>query len=91
MFDSFIQDTEYGGAINAERRRGLCVVQLSQCNSEWGATLGVVKARSNLGFGCGGDHVFDDGRDIEDGAINLILVGGFVSQEKQTSNAASCV
>jgi hypothetical protein len=50
-----------------------------------------VKARSNFLFGCGGDHLFDDGSDIKDGSIQLVLLGGFVAQEKQTSEAASCV
>jgi hypothetical protein len=48
MFYGFIQDTECSGVIGTEMRRGLCVAHLSQCNSESGATLGVVKARSNL-------------------------------------------
>jgi hypothetical protein len=58
---------------------GLCVAQLGECNSEWGATLGVVKARSNFGFCCGGDHVFDDDCDIKDGSVKCFLLGGSVS------------
>jgi hypothetical protein len=91
LFDGFVQDTECSGVIGAERRRGLCVAQFRECNSEWGATLGVVKARSNFGFGCGGYHILDNGSDIEDGSVYRILFGGFVSQEKQTSEAASGV
>jgi hypothetical protein len=67
------------------------VAQLVYCNSERGATLGVVKSRSNFGLCCGGDHVFDDGSDVEDGSVKCVLLGGFVAQEKQTSEAASCV
>jgi hypothetical protein len=48
LFDGFIQDAKCGGAICAERRRWLDVAQFGECNSEWGATLGVMKARSNL-------------------------------------------
>jgi hypothetical protein len=44
-----------------------------------GTTLGVVKARSSFWLGGGGDHVFDDGIEIEDGTIQLILFGGFVA------------
>jgi hypothetical protein len=62
-----------------DRRRGLDVAQLGECNSEWGATLGVVKARVNFLFGGGGDHVLDDGSDIEDASIKRILVRGFVA------------
>jgi hypothetical protein len=72
-------------------RRGLYVAHFSECDPERGATLGVVKARSNFLFSCGGNHVFDDGRDIKDGSIQLILFRGVVAQEKQTSEAASCV
>jgi hypothetical protein len=46
LFDGFVQDTECSGVIGGERRQGLCVAQFRECNSEWGATLGVVKARS---------------------------------------------
>jgi hypothetical protein len=44
----------------------LCLAQLGECDSEGGATLGVVKARSNFGFCSVGDFVFKDGSDIED-------------------------
>jgi hypothetical protein len=48
LFDCFVNDAECSGVICAVRRRGLCVTQLDYCNSEWGATLGVVKARANF-------------------------------------------
>jgi hypothetical protein len=48
LFDCFVNDAECSGVIGAERRRGLCVAQLGGCDSERGATLGVVKARANL-------------------------------------------
>jgi hypothetical protein len=79
LFDGFIQDSKCGGVICVERRRRLDVAQFGECNSEWGATLGVVKARSNFWLSGGGDHVFDDGSDIKDGNIQLILIGVFVS------------
>jgi hypothetical protein len=66
-------------------RWGLYVAQFSECDSEWGTTLGVVKTRSYFWFCCGGDHDFDDGSDIKDGAIQLILLWGFVAAEKQAS------
>jgi hypothetical protein len=72
-------------------RRGLCVAQLGECNSEWGTTLDVVKERSRFLFDCGGDHVFDNRSDIEDGSVEPMLLGGFVFQEKQTSETASGV
>jgi hypothetical protein len=46
FFDSFVQDSECGGAICTEGRWGLYVAQFSDCDSEWGSTLGVVKARA---------------------------------------------
>jgi hypothetical protein len=67
------------------------VAQLGECDSERGTTLGIVKSRSHFGF-CGrGDHVFDDGSDIEDGPVKCFLLGGLVSEEKQTSETTSCV
>jgi hypothetical protein len=45
---------------------GAYVAQFSECESEWGATLGVVKTCSYFWFCCGGDHVFYDGSDIDD-------------------------
>jgi hypothetical protein len=48
LFDGLVQDAECSGVIGAERGRGLNVSQFSECNSKWGATLGVVKARSNF-------------------------------------------
>jgi hypothetical protein len=62
-----------------ERRRGLAVTHLVECDWEWSATLGIVKARSNFWFDCGGNHILDDGSDIEDGSIKRILLGGFVA------------
>jgi hypothetical protein len=85
MFDIFVQYAKYSGVIRAERSWGLDLAQFSECNSEWGATLGVVKTRSYFWFSRGGDHVFDDGSDIEDGAIQIILLWGFVAAEKQAS------
>jgi hypothetical protein len=79
MLDGFIQDAKCGGVICAERRRRLDVAQFCECNSEWGATLGVVKTRSNFRLSGGGDHIFDDGSDIKDGSIQLIVFGGFVT------------
>jgi hypothetical protein len=61
------------------------VAQFGECNSEWCAALGVVKARSNFGLSRGGDHIFDDGSDIKDGTIQLILFGGRVALKKQTA------
>jgi hypothetical protein len=75
-------------AVELSARRGVggcvwpslvCVAELGECDSERGSTLGVVKARYNLGFCCGGDHVFDDGGDVEDGSVKCFLFGGFVS------------
>jgi hypothetical protein len=48
LFYCLTQDAKWGGVICAERRRWLDVAQFGECNSEWGATLGVVKARSNF-------------------------------------------
>jgi hypothetical protein len=67
------------------------VAQLGECDSERGSTLGVVKARSNFGFCCGSYHIFDDCGDVEDGSVKCFLFGGFVPQEKQTSETAACV
>jgi hypothetical protein len=61
------------------------VARFSDCDSEWGATLGVVKTSSYSCFRFGGDHVFDDESDINDRAIQLILLWGFVASEKQAS------
>jgi hypothetical protein len=55
------------------------VAQLGECDSEWGATLGVVEALSNFFFSSGGHDVFDDGCDIKDGSVKCFLLGGFVS------------
>jgi hypothetical protein len=48
LFDCFVNDAECSGVICAERRWRLCVSQLGECDSERGATLGVVKARYNF-------------------------------------------
>jgi hypothetical protein len=48
LFDSFVDDAVCSGVIRSQRCRGLCVAQLGECDSEWVATLGVVKARSEL-------------------------------------------
>jgi hypothetical protein len=85
LFDSFVQDEKCSGVICADGRWGRYVAQFSECDSEWGSTLGVVKTRSYFRFSCGGDHVFDDGSDIKDGAIQLILLWGFAAAEKQAS------
>jgi hypothetical protein len=42
-----------------------------------------VKAPSNFLFGCGGDHVLDDGSDIEDGSFYLVLFGGLLPRKKR--------
>jgi hypothetical protein len=55
------------------------VAKLGECDSERGATLGVVKARSNFFFCCGSHHIFDDGSDIKDGPFKGVLFGGFVA------------
>jgi hypothetical protein len=44
-----------------------------------------VKALPYFWFSCGGDRVFDDGSDIKDGDIQLILFGEFVAAEKQAA------
>jgi hypothetical protein len=64
------------------------VAQLGECDPKRGATLGVVKACSNFGFCSGGDHIFDDCGDVEDGSIECFLLGGFVPKEKETSETA---
>jgi hypothetical protein len=61
----------------------LDVAQLCECDSEWGATLGVVKACSNFRFSRGGDHVLDDGSAIKDGTIQLILFRGLLPQKNR--------
>jgi hypothetical protein len=48
FFNCFVQDSKCCGAICAERRLGLDVAQFSECNSDWGATLGVLKAPSSF-------------------------------------------
>jgi hypothetical protein len=48
LFDGFVQDAKCCGVICAEMHRRLDVAQFGECNSEWGATLGVVRARSNF-------------------------------------------
>ena len=48
LFDCFVHDVVCSGVIRSQRRWGLCVAQLGECDSERGATLGVVKARSNF-------------------------------------------
>jgi hypothetical protein len=59
------------------------VDQFGECNSDWGTTLGVVKARPYFLFIRRGDHILDDGSNIKDGAIPCILFGGFVAAEKR--------
>jgi hypothetical protein len=86
LFDGFVQDTESSVVICAQRRWGLFVAQLGGCDSERDITLGVVKARSNFLY-----HVFDDCGDVESGSVECFLLGGFVPQEKQTSETAPCV
>jgi hypothetical protein len=61
----------------------LYVAQFGECHSEGGTTLGVVKARSNLCFSCRGDHVFEDGSEIKDGDIQLILFGGLLHKKNR--------
>jgi hypothetical protein len=48
LFDRFVHDAVSNGVIGSERCWGLCVAQLGECDSERGATLGVVEARFNL-------------------------------------------
>jgi hypothetical protein len=48
LFDGLIQYPKCGGVFCAERRRRLDVAQFGECISEWGATLGVVKTRSDF-------------------------------------------
>jgi hypothetical protein len=48
LFDGFVHDAVCSGIIRSQRRWGLCVAQLRECDSERGATLGVVEARSNF-------------------------------------------
>jgi hypothetical protein len=48
LFDSFVQDAGCSGVIRSQIRWGLCVAQLNECDSELGATLGVVETRSNF-------------------------------------------
>jgi hypothetical protein len=48
LFDCFVHDVVCSGVIRSQRRWGLCVAQLGECDSEGGTTLGVVKARSNF-------------------------------------------
>jgi hypothetical protein len=45
---SFGHDAECGGVISYYWRWGLYMGQFSEYDPEWGATLGVVKARSNF-------------------------------------------
>jgi hypothetical protein len=59
------------------------VAQFCECNSEWGATLGAVKTRSNFRLSGGGDHVFDDGSDIKDGSIKLIVPWGLLPKKNR--------
>jgi hypothetical protein len=85
LFDCFVQDAKCSGVICAERRWGLDVAQFSECYSEWGAALGVFKARFYFLFSRGGDHIFNDGSHIKDGSIQIIFLWGFVATEKQAS------
>jgi hypothetical protein len=48
LFDCFVHDAVCSGVIRSQRRWWLCVAQLGECDSEWGATLGVVDAHSNF-------------------------------------------
>jgi hypothetical protein len=79
LSDFFVHDAVCRRLICSQRRWGLCLVQLGECDSEWGAALGVVKARSNFRFCSGGNHVFDDGGDIKDGSVKSLLLTGFVA------------
>jgi hypothetical protein len=62
---------------------GLCVAQLGQCDSERGATLGVVKARSNFRFCSGGDHVFDDGSDMTIDPFSVSFSGDLLPKKNR--------
>jgi hypothetical protein len=48
LLDRLVHYAVCSGVIRSQRRWGLCVTQLSECDSERGATLGVVEARSNF-------------------------------------------
>jgi hypothetical protein len=48
LFDCFVHVAVCSGVIRLQRRWGLCVTELGECDSERGATVGVVKARSNF-------------------------------------------
>jgi hypothetical protein len=48
LFDRFVHDAVCSGVIRSQRRWGLCVARLGECDSERGATLGIVEARSKF-------------------------------------------
>jgi hypothetical protein len=48
LFDRLVHDAVCSGVIRSQRRCGLCMAQLGECDSERGPTLGVVEARSNF-------------------------------------------
>jgi hypothetical protein len=48
LFERLAHNAVCSGVICSQRLWGLCVAQLGECDSERGATLGVVEARSNF-------------------------------------------
>jgi hypothetical protein len=79
FLDCLAHNTESSGVICSQGRWGLCVAQLGEFDSERGATLGVVKARSNFWLCSRGHRVFDDVGDIKDGSVKFFLLGGIVA------------